>query len=81
MKFNGKDSDSHRWGVDSGRRREKRLLPLTRRSPGDDRPKELCAVLAGVVQCSDSSQFKFFEGVKHVRLFTNGDSKPLGGFR
>ena len=32
-------------GVDSGRSDGKRLLPLTRRIAGDDRPKQFCAVL------------------------------------
>ena len=81
MKFNGRDSHSHRWGLILAGGDGKRLLPLTRRIAGDDRAKPLCAVLADVVQCLSSSQFKFFKGVNHVRLFTNGDSKPLGGFR
>ena len=45
MKFNGSDSHSHRWAFILAGGDGKRLLPLTRRVAGDDRPKQLCAVL------------------------------------
>src|ERR1700677_1593726 len=45
MKVNGNDSSSHRWGLILAGGDGKRLLPLTRRIVGDDRPKQFCAVL------------------------------------
>ena len=45
MKFNGSDSLSQRWALILAGGDGKRLLPLTRRIAGDDRPKQFCAVL------------------------------------
>jgi mannose-1-phosphate guanylyltransferase len=45
MKFNRSDSHSHRWAFILAGGDGKRLLPLTRRIAGDDRPKQFCAVL------------------------------------
>jgi len=42
---NGSVSRSHRWGLILAGGDGKRLLPLTRRIAGDDRPKQFCAVL------------------------------------
>jgi mannose-1-phosphate guanylyltransferase len=39
--------DSHRWGVILACGDGKRLLPLTRRITGDDRPKQFCALTGG----------------------------------
>jgi mannose-1-phosphate guanylyltransferase len=39
--------DSHRWGVILAGGDGKRLLPLTRRITGDDRPKQFCALTGG----------------------------------
>ena len=47
MKFNGSDSRCHRWGVILAGGDGKRLLPLTRRIAGDDRPKQFCAIMDG----------------------------------
>jgi mannose-1-phosphate guanylyltransferase len=44
-KSDGSDSRSHRWGLILAGGEGKRLLPLTRRIAGDDRPKQFCAVL------------------------------------
>jgi mannose-1-phosphate guanylyltransferase len=43
--FNGIVSHGHRWGLILAGGDGKRLLPLTRRITGDDRPKQFCAVL------------------------------------
>src|SRR5713226_4576409 len=39
--------ESHRWGVILAGGDGKRLLPLTRRITGDDRPKQFCALTGG----------------------------------
>ncbi|MBZ5633761.1 MAG: hypothetical protein LAO55_11620 [Acidobacteriia bacterium] len=41
------DSHSRRWGVILAGGDGKRLLPLTRRISGDDRPKQFCALTGG----------------------------------
>jgi len=43
--FIGSISHSHRWGLILAGGDGKRLLPLTRRIAGDDRPNQFCAVL------------------------------------
>jgi mannose-1-phosphate guanylyltransferase len=45
MNFNVSDSRSHRWGGILAGGDGKRLLPLTGRIAGDDRPKQFCAVV------------------------------------
>ena len=40
-------SRSHRWGIILAGGDGKRLLPLTRRITGDDRPKQFCALTGG----------------------------------
>ena len=49
MKFNGSDSLSQRWALILAGGDGKRLLPLTRRIAGDDRPKQFCAVLGNEI--------------------------------
>src|ERR1039458_5152039 len=45
MKINGSNSRCHCWALILAGGDGKRLLPLTRRITGDDRPKQFCAVL------------------------------------
>src|SRR5579863_5083323 len=45
MTSNGSDSHGRRWGLVLAGGDGKRLLPLTRKIAGDDRPKQFCAVL------------------------------------
>jgi mannose-1-phosphate guanylyltransferase len=43
----GPNSVGHRWGVILAGGDGKRLLPLTRRIAGDNRPKQFCAIMDG----------------------------------
>lgn len=45
MKINGSNSRCHCWAVILAGGDGKRLLPLTRRIAGDDRPKQFCAIM------------------------------------
>ena len=45
IQFHGSDSHCHRWGLILAGGDGKRLLSLTRRIAGDDRPKQFCAIV------------------------------------
>ena len=45
IQFQRSDSHCHRWGLILAGGDGKRMLPLTRRITGDDRPKQFCAIV------------------------------------
>src|SRR5690242_14578469 len=47
VESNRRDTWRHRWGVILAGGDGKRLLPLTRRIAGDNRPKQFCAIMDG----------------------------------
>lgn len=75
------DKPGHRWGIVLAGGDGKRLLPLTRRIAGDDRPKQFCPILYGetLLDCTRRRIGQLIEPHKTVLVVTKTHERFFAG--